>query len=409
MTLLCDNRAALQKGQAGLHVFIAGVSAYPNLPEENEPLTSEGLGMRQLSMAALSAYRVYDWIVTHAQHFPLPLVTCQLLLSPSSDELTVEPKMKNLADACTRTNFKNAAKAWQKYASSSEKNMTIFYFAGHGIQRTNNDAVLLMDAFGDEDSSLLEHAVESRNLFYGMASSPAFPTMAQTQLYFIDCCRNHPSALNRYEQPIQIANVLDVWLSNEKFPDRRVAPTFYAAAPGSKARGISRKQTLFSLALLECLEGAAADFAIVDSEDEKERWHIDVLRLGDVLNTRVDELSRKYQTEQYMVSGGSWRKAVVCFVNDTPQVEIMFNVDPPKALRRVRVRIKKDEDEDYAINIEELPMPLDPHPYCHKVPAGFYKIAAFIDPPDNQYVNMPWRAYKLLPPREYRKVKVSHE
>lgn len=104
MTLIFDERANLQ-GQPGLHTLIVGISAYRYLPKENEPVTSKSFGMRQLSSAALTAYKIYLWLMERQKYFPVPLATCRLLLSPSSSETAIEPNLSGLISPCTLTRF----------------------------------------------------------------------------------------------------------------------------------------------------------------------------------------------------------------------------------------------------------------------------------------------------------------
>src|SRR2546422_10325560 len=100
MTLIFDNRANLQ-GKPGLHALIAGVSAYPHLPAGTGTPAPDSFGMQQLSSTALSAYKMYRWLEGWQNRLRIPLATCRLLLSPSQDEATVEPRLSGLAEACT--------------------------------------------------------------------------------------------------------------------------------------------------------------------------------------------------------------------------------------------------------------------------------------------------------------------
>ena len=92
MSLVLDERPQLQ-GQPGLHVFIAGVSRYIHLPGGGSNLTTKSFGMQQLSSTALTACRLYQWLLSHKNQLPLPLATIRLLLSRSQDELDAEPAM----------------------------------------------------------------------------------------------------------------------------------------------------------------------------------------------------------------------------------------------------------------------------------------------------------------------------
>ncbi len=394
MTLIFDNRVNLQ-GQPGLHVLIAGVSAYQNLPKQNEPLRPENFGLRQLSSTALTAYQVYRWMLDHQQNFPVPLVTCRLLLSPSLDEVAAEPALNELAKPCTLNNFLVAASGWRDDAGSNEGNITFFYFAGHGVQRTKDDAVLLLEDFGDGIGGPLRNTVDINNIFKGMAKSIAHPKMAQTQLYFIDACRDFLAAFKNFE-PEETTQVFRVQLSGE---DKRTAPIFYAAAPGTQAIGIRGEQTLFSKALLDCLNGDAGVFEEVNGQ---ERWHVSIHSLNEALETKIDDWNATLQAKQDFILGGWVANTPICFLQQPPVVEIILEVIPLEALNYTRIQALDEQ----GVPIPALPVPLNPHPYRCKWKAGYYTIGAVIDPPDPRFMNFPNQIRPVMPPRFSRKVKV---
>ncbi len=389
MTPGFDNRANLQ-GQPDLHVLIAGVSTYQNLPKQNDPLTPESFGMRQLSSTALTKYKIYRWLLDHQQNFPVPLATCRLLLSPSPDEVAVEPGLKGLAEPCTLNNFLVAANDWRTDASSHQENVTFFYFAGHGVQRTKDDSVLLLEDFDGRIGGLLRNAVDTNNIFKGMAKSNTYPNMAQTQLYFIDACRDFLSAFKNFE-PESTTPVFRVQLSGE---DKRTAPIFYAAAPGTKVIGIKGGQTLFSRALLDCLNGDAGELKEVNGQ---ERWHISVHSLNAALETKIDDWNKTLGAQQDFILGGLVANTPTHFLDLTPLVEIVLEVVPLDALNCTRIKVLDDQGVPIP---EPVPFPVLPnlHPYRCKWIAGFYTISAEIDPPDQRYINFPGRARPVMPP-----------
>lgn len=397
MILIYDNRAAL-KDHPSLHVLIAGVSAYPHLPKGNEPRTPQSFGMRQLSSAALSAYKIYRWLINCSQNFPVPLATCRLLLSPSTEEITAEPTLQGLADSCTLDNFLLAANHWREDASSHKENMTLFYFAGHGLQRSMEDLVLLLEGFGDGIGGLLRSTVAVNNLFIGMVSSEIRPKMARTQLYLIDCGRNSPSMFRSFEKE-DATSVFSVQFTSV---DNRIAPIFYGSVPGSKAISIPGDQTLFSKALLDCLNGGAGELREVDGQ---ERWCVSVLTLLEALKTKVEDWNKTLGAEQEFTLSGLVRDAIICFLDQPPSVEVVLEVDPPDALNFVKIEVRDEQ----GMLVLELPTPLDPNPYHCKLTAGFYQIEAIIDPPNPHYVNLPGRLRLVMPPRYHKTVKVSRE
>src|SRR5947209_6562442 len=89
--------------EPGIHAFIVGISAYPNLPDAVAPLLPRHLGMRQLSSTARSAYDVYRWLRDSDANdcLPMHLATCRLLLLPSAGEIATLPEVQGIADSPT--------------------------------------------------------------------------------------------------------------------------------------------------------------------------------------------------------------------------------------------------------------------------------------------------------------------
>src|SRR5262245_32180887 len=89
--LVIDNRPDPGAGPApGFHALIIGISAYPNLIRAGQPALAD-LGLEQLAAPAITAYRIYRWLVQNAVGLPIPLHTVRLLLVPSAVETAKEP------------------------------------------------------------------------------------------------------------------------------------------------------------------------------------------------------------------------------------------------------------------------------------------------------------------------------
>jgi len=397
--IVFDRRTELA-GKPGLHALICGVSAYPNLPQAQQPQTPHSYGLRKLSSTALAAYKVYRWLAAHKDSFPVPLATVRLLLTPSPAEIDAvqnEVDLTTLAKSCSLQNFLQTASDWRKDAASHRDNIALFYFAGHGAQRTKDDAVLLLEEFGDGVGGPLRATVELRNIFNGMAKSADYPEIAQTQLYFVDTCRDFLSEFRKIERP-NTTDVFEVGLAGE---DLRNAPIFYAAAPGTQAQGIPGDQTLFSKALLACLENDAGDFKAIEGED---RWHISVDSLKNALRVKLNELKEQFSAEQDFIVSGLVADAIILFLDKIPEVDVILEIDPPYALAHTKIQVY---NADVVQPLPELPKPLDPYPYRTKWPAGFYKIDAVIEPPDARFKDVPGNPRPVLPPYYQKKVRVS--
>jgi caspase domain-containing protein len=190
-------RQGEHKSTPSLHALIIGVSYYPFMPTDKA--RREAFELQQLASPARTAMAIYRWLQQNSDYLPVPLGSVRLLLSPSDEEKAVEPELQSVGDNATRNNVLAAAADWRRDASSDPKNMTFFYFAGHGVQRGAGGDVILLEDFGERTGGLLYNAIDQAMLIAGMAPSRGTPRIARTQFYFFDCCRVKPFVFHRYD------------------------------------------------------------------------------------------------------------------------------------------------------------------------------------------------------------------
>jgi hypothetical protein len=396
MTLVIDDRVSLGNNP-GLHALLVGVSLYPHLPGGGGVTAEQHFGMGQLRSPALTAYRLYQWLKRRNQNLPVPLATCRLLLSPSPEEIAVEPALANFNASSTWKNFSFEAKAWRTDAANCTENQTLFYFGGHGVQRSRTDPIMLSHEFGDAVGGTLTRGVALNNIFNAMAPSASYPSIARTQFYFVDACRVQPESFKEKEL-LSVPDLMDVDIGGI---DNRCAPIFYASVAGATAYALDCMPTLFGLALLDALERDAADLRV---DDTGERWVVTSHSLDRALKIRLAELNRQWNSDQDAAMSGIAGDAEIHRLDGPPVVDITLEIEPAEALTCTTVRL-----EDPASNTPacQVPIPISPYPFRHSLAAGFYRLSATIDPPTPQYIAGRPRIVEAKPPGTSWKVRVS--
>jgi hypothetical protein len=372
MTLVYDKRNEL-KGGPGLHALIVGISHYKYLQGGTDQMsTSVGLG--QLSTAARSAYAVYEWLQRARLH--VPLATVRLLMSPSPDESTANPKLAELSGPSGLEQFLTAAYEWRLDADAHRDGYTLFYFAGNGVLVNRSDTALLLEDFGDRRGAPLRNAVGTQNLVDGMAPSRSRSSTARTQLYFIDTSRNTPEWLGRslFSDP---SPIFDIEVSRSR--DDRIVNCFYATSPSAFAYAYTGGLSLFSQELIRCLEGDGATPVETgaSSETEEQTWGITVSSLSTALSQRMRELSESLGVNQMVRidSSGQGADAVINYLEGAPQTKLELIIDPVEAHEFASVKITDWRNEV----VVDLPAPLKPHPYTSTLPAGIYLVSVSFD------------------------------
>jgi hypothetical protein len=390
MSLLVDNRTRVRG--AGVHALIIGVSSYPDLPAAPAGLLPRHYGMTQLSSPALAAFRIYQWLADSATRLPVPLVTCRVLLLPSADEIAAEPLLRSFGYSWQTETLLQELADWRNDASVSSGGMTVFYFAGHGVQRSIGDSVMLLPGFGNGIGGALRNAIDTANICGGMAPTPTRPNIARTQLYFVDACRILPDEFRKFER-LQTTPAFDVELNAR---DDRRAPIFYAAIPGTVANGIRGKQSLFSAALLEALRGSGAEAGEEDAHGNVP-WRVTVHSLDAALAESMEALNASLGGAQEYTSGGSQRNADICFLSGPPRVEVIMQLEPSPAESFGALEVRDYLNQPVWVTGP----PITPHPCTKLLPAGNYTVNVAFRPPQPSYRDYTrLRFIKPLPRRQ---------
>jgi Caspase domain len=394
MSLIVDERAS-SGGEPGLHALLLGVSSYRHLRGGAAPGRGDTLGLKELSSAALSAYRLAEWLRRPPGRLVLPLTTLRLLIAPSRSELEAEPELAEVASGCTLDQVREAASDWRDDASANRDGITIFYFAGHGIDRSKGDSVLLLEDFADGVGGVLDKAISARNVFNGMAPTRRRARIARSQLYLLDACRDESPRLLELEATEPSA----VWSPERGGRDDRRAPTLYATVPGASAYGRRGGTTLFAEALLHCLDGAAADLIDVDGD---EAWRVGSHGLSSALSVYLSDLAEQEDVAQEYRGDNIGPDFFIHELPEPPAATIEIRIEPEPALAFAAVSVF----DDAGALAFRVPKPLAPHPFRFELPAGYYSIGADIDPPDTRFQPRPPRGRLARPPLHLRTIRL---
>jgi hypothetical protein len=330
VALVVDNRAAI--AGPGAHVLIVGVSDYLNLPDHDEPSLESTWFLNKLTSAALSAFKTYEFIRHSALR--LPLKTARLLLSTSQVELGAEPALGTIgATRATRLAFETFARDWREDAKNNPGDMTIFYFAGHGIQRGPEDGVLLLEDFLAAGPPLAK-CFEIGDIRNGMAPSPTYPNVALTQFYFVDACLTRQETQKKFVNP-QVPDVFGVELN---VVDRREAPMMFSTVDGAIALGRAGKPSHFAEALTLALQRAAEDPVDVNGSTV---WPITSL----TIKTALDSYYAKHNLGTKVKMGGVVGLPVIRYLPGAPDVDISIEVQPDSLGNPCGVWLYDDNDK----------------------------------------------------------------
>jgi hypothetical protein len=352
----------------GLHVLLVGISAYPFLVDgEQEQPDTYGLG--QLDSAARTAGDLAAWLLDPPIDLAWPIRTIRLVASPSPVEAARVPVLAQAMPA-TLTNLKRALKGWRLDANSGPDGATLFYYAGHGIQRTRGGSTLLLGDFLDPEEPVLTHAIDFNAIYDGMGEA-AFDRMARTQLFFVDACRADFAGI----QTLANAVPAQVWDITEGGRDERVAPVFYGASAGQLAFGsaVPGGISAFGRDIMSCLAGSAAD--LIRGPDGA-RWTVTIGTLADAIAVLVAEANRApgRNLRSFMIDRWTKIDTPIVTLRAPPAVACRFTIGPPDALPHATITLDAVP--------RRSPMTFGP-PWGDAVaqaPAGGYIISAALTP-----------------------------
>jgi len=257
-----------------LHAFVIAVADYPHLNGGSGPPALEPLGLTQVTTPRFTGLAIADWLLTRYQNPLCPLGSVEMLLSPN--QLVPSPNGPVPATSATMANIETAFSLWKRRCGTDAGNIAWFYFCGHGVSK--DAQYLLPENYGDPGVFQWRNSIDFDGLRVGMRSCAA-----QTQLFFVDACRETPFAL------LTQLNVQGNPLTSASFADSvSCSAAYYATTPGRQAYGPDNEVTYFGRALLSCLNGVAAI-------KKGPKWVVDTYSLGNALGQTMAQLARRHR------------------------------------------------------------------------------------------------------------------
>lgn len=355
MVAIVDNNLS----EAAAHVLVIGVSSYPHL-SDGDATTQAGTQSRlsQLSSAARSASLVAGFVLQAGRVAGLPLGSLRVLFSPAPDEALDPDVLAQLPGAvtdcaATRANLEQEFIAFRDASNARRDNVALVYVAGHGVQVTKQGAVLLLEDFaGPGQLQSLYGAVDMRSLHAGMRHDGA----AKNQFWFVDTCRQKSVQAKYFESQVGA-------LSLDELPgDVETSALFLAATTGSEAYATPGGQSLFSEALLECLEtgnGASGP------TEPGGKWSLRCMALGTHLGKRVKELAAQHGAEQLVDVTGRLADTVFHEFETPPPVQLQLTLLPKDVQGTSTASLSLNGTEPPITGLSQWPLQLE-------VPPGLY-------------------------------------
>lgn len=355
---------------AATHALVIGTSAYPHRP----------LGLPDLPGAATSADMFARWLRERYCGNGRRLGSLRLLLAPSAEEKDRVSSGPGVL-VPDRATVHQAVHEWARDCRTSSDNVAMLYVCGHGVQETDDGALIFVHDAGSVVDDPLDGAIDIAGIRAGMTgdSSPA------RQWYFADACRVPSPALDVFKEPLRGGIRLDARRGAR--PAHR--PVFFAAEPGTLSWQ-SEEGSVFMRALRDCLDL----HAIVPLADVNGGWGINAQSLLTALRQRVSQLARLGGAQQSVTVGGSMTDATL-IERDPPLVPVTLLISPVEAERIAGVGAEIF-DGDTAVRV--LPRRLLPVADVPVV-SGVWTLAVTFDPPCPPYVDKPAIGLYVRPPR----------
>lgn len=264
-------------GEPRIHALVIGVSQYKR-PRKLATDSLPPLHGPALAASRFAKYLMYEFRDPEQR----ALGTLRLLVSPLRKE---KAELSLPSTAATTDAVGKAVQKWADDCQRNEKNLAVFYIAGHGLVLGEGASIVF-----------LADALLKGNRYQGSISVDTVAKVmgecsAKDNIYVYDFCRVRKVAA--LPPLCGVSLDPDRFLQNPEEKRRKTAVFISAARVGTSAYAIGEDGTLLSRGLLGLFRGYTGDDAllltageIIDNRD----YGITVRRLEKDLPDRLDEL-----------------------------------------------------------------------------------------------------------------------
>ena len=363
-----DDAAHIVTDQPRLHALVVGVGEYPHLNGGAGPLAADPLGLSQVTTPPVTARAIAQWLLASYANNACPLGSVELLLSP--DEPFKQPdKQEKPVERARMDAIDKAFNRWVKGCSANQNNTAFLYFCGHGLSK--GAQFVLPEDFGDPAwADPWKNCIDFDGLRVGMRSCKA-----QTQLFFVDACRETPFGT------LDQSNVSGQALIKAKFSDSvSCSAAYHAAMEGQQAFGPQNDVTYFGQAVMKCLNGAGT----INSNGQ---WVVDTFSLSNALGQMMLHLGRRNSLPLNCnpnVSG-------MARIHEPPSPYVIASIgcSTPAANSAAEIIMKR------GVDIRQSPVGQE-KPMLEEVPPGDWEIDVLF--PEGQFPAPGSKIYTLMPP-----------
>jgi caspase domain-containing protein len=362
------------------HVLIIGVGEYPYLRGGIVADIPAAMGLGQLTSPPVSAAALANWFLDDYNNPTAPLGSLEILLSPGP---LVRPDTSAISvESATFDHIKTAFNAWDARAHTNARNIAIFYFCGHGMQK--EQALLLPEDFGEDQNQLWDRAINIDRTILGMEACNA-----RSQLYLLDACREQPLDMLKFSS----VDARTLKATKAPISDPRDAPVLRAAPPRGKAFADEGQVSHFTSSLIRCLNGIGAD------DHNGNAWVVDTASLGKGMKITMGRIRLPNDRRgTCSVAGESHFTTVLHHIPGDTEVLGFLECDPGTATALA----------DFMID-NGMPPPLQrtrtDEPWEFTLRSGTYNVTASFDP-GTAFQPVVQKAQIARPPEFRRTIKV---